>query len=102
MVSAWATKAPDGKLRITLINDDLTHARTIAIKVPGGAGGATLVRLHAPSASATSGITLGGLSFGTRTTTGRPDGREQLEPVAPVRGRYVVKLPPASAVLLVR
>jgi len=50
--------------------------------------------------SATTGVTLGGRSFGTQTKTGR---------LAPARqgsvelrgGQYVVRLPAASAILLV-
>ena len=101
-VRAWATSAPDGHVRVTLINDDLKGAQTVAIKLGGGATTATLIRLRAPRAGARSGVSLGGLSFGARTTTGRPSGRQRSYAVAPTGGEYVVTVPPASAALLTR
>jgi hypothetical protein len=100
-ISTWATRARDGRLRVTLINDDLRHSRTIAIKAPGKATTATLIRLRAPTAASQTAVTLGGEGFGSRTTSGLPTGRERLESVTPVRGEYVVKVPPASAAVLV-
>jgi hypothetical protein len=101
-VSAWASRGTDGRLRIVLVNNDLTHARTIAVKAPGGAVPATLMRLSATGAAATQGVTLGGLGFGTRTTTGSPTGREVLPTVVATSGEYVVRLPAVSAALLLR
>jgi hypothetical protein len=100
---AWATRGLDGKLRITLINDDLHHARTVAIKAPGKATTpATLIRLTAPGAAASGGISFGGLTFGARTTTGQPAGAQQAYAEKPTKGEYVVRVPPASAALLIR
>jgi hypothetical protein len=100
---AWATRGRDGRLRITLINDDLHRARTVAIRAPGSSGAtATLLRLTAPAATASSGISIGGLTFGARTTTGQPAGAQQLYTENPTRGQYVVRVPPASAALLIR
>jgi hypothetical protein len=101
-LSTWATRAPDGHLRITLINDDLRRSRTIVLRAPGKARTATLIRLMAPNAAAQTGVTLGGAGFGTGTTTGLAAGGEQLQAVAPGGGYYVVSVPAASAALLVR
>jgi hypothetical protein len=62
-------------------------------------GRAQLQRLAAPSASAASGITLGGRTFGALTATGRlappvPDA------VTARHGAYRVRVPAASALVL--
>ena len=99
-LSAWATKAPDGHLRVTLINDDLKHSRTVAIAAPRGAATqATLLTLNAPSASARTGTKIAGQTF---NAAGQLTGPERTQTVAPTNGRYLIKLPPASAALLVR
>ncbi len=94
---AWATRAPDGRVRLVLINVGATTRETIAVNA-SGRGAATVERLRAPSLTSTSGATLGGRSFGRETTTGR------LTPataaVSAYRGRYVVVVPAASAALL--
>jgi hypothetical protein len=100
--SSWATRAPDGHVRITLINDSLTHSRTVVIRPGGRATTASLIRLEAPSAKARTGVTIGGQAFGSGTTTGRPAGRAKLYEIAPTQNEYVVTVPAASAALLVR
>ena len=57
--------------------------------------------LRAPSPSATSGVTLGGQSFGAETSTGVL-GAEHGQPVAGRLGSYSIELPPASAAILTR
>jgi hypothetical protein len=99
-VNAWATRGPDGTVRVVLINKDLTQTRATAIRAPALAGTTTLERLQAPSARATQGVTLGGQSFGSQTTTGQLAGAPNLTFVKPAAGQYVVTLPPASATLL--
>jgi len=101
-VSAWATSAPDGHLRITLINDNQSHSRTVAIHAPGKSATATLLRMTAPGARSRGGVIIGGLTFGARTTTGRPAGTQRRYAVAPTNGEYVIKVPAASAALLIR
>jgi Glycosyl hydrolase family 79 C-terminal beta domain len=97
---AWATRARDGRTRVLLINDDTRHARTVAVRAPGAAGAASLERLLAPSVHATSGVTLGGQSFGSATTTGLMAGVPQITSVSAARHEYPVRLPAASAALL--
>ena len=99
-VHTWATRAPDGTVRVVLSNEG-SSPRAVAVRVPGRDTKATLTRLTAPSASATSGVTLGGQSFGSQTATGQLAGRPASSSVAADDGRYVVSLPAASAAMLV-
>jgi hypothetical protein len=70
------------------------------VHVPGPARGAALKTLEAPAVNATSGVTLGGQSFGPETTTGTLPGPPQTTPVAPGPGGYTIRVPAASAALL--
>ena len=81
VVRAWATRAPDGRLRITLINDDLRHAETVAISAPTK-NTATLTSLRAPSITSRTHVTITERSVAA-------SGRD-----------YVIRVPAASAVLL--
>jgi Glycosyl hydrolase family 79 C-terminal beta domain len=96
----WATRAQDGQVRVVLINDSIAHAETVAVRVPGKAGTATLERLRAPSVGSTTRVTLGGRSFGTGTTTGLPRGRLQTTKLTAVAGAYVVRVPATSAAMI--
>jgi len=96
----WATRAQDGRVRIVLINDSIAHAETVAVRVPGKAATATLERLRAPSVGSTGGVTLGGRSFRTDTTTGLPRGRSQTTKLTAVAGAYVVRVPATSAAMI--
>jgi hypothetical protein len=98
-VDVWATRATDGTVRVVLTNEG-TGAHDVSVHMPGKFKGATVTRLTAPSASATSGVTLGGQSFGAQTSTGRLAGRTESAPVATDDGRYVVSVPAASAAML--
>jgi hypothetical protein len=99
-VRAWATRAPDHRTRVVLINDDPLHSRVLTVRVPGRAAPASLERLQAPRLGATAGVTLGGQSFGAVTTTGQLAGTLQVTTVKPGGGAYTVSLPSGSAALL--
>ncbi len=99
-VNVWATRATDGTVRVVLTNDG-TSTHELGVRMPGKFKNATLVRLTAPSPSATSGVTLGGQSFGAQTSTGRLAGRPDGAAVATAQGRYAVSVPAASAAMLV-
>ncbi len=99
-VKVWATRATDGTIRVVLINK-APRARLMEIGLPGRTGRAALERLTAPSLLARSGVALGGQSLGSRTFTGLLSGRRQSFSVDPVDGRYAVKVPAASAAMLV-
>ena len=99
-VKAWATRAPDGTVRVVLINEDTAGSHAITVHFAGARGPATLERLRGPGVSARTGVTLGGQSFGMDTTTGTLAGHSALAKVAGANGGYVVKLPRASAAML--
>jgi hypothetical protein len=99
-VDVWATRATDGTVRVVLTNEG-GGARELAVRMPGKFRSATLARLTAPSATATSGVTLAGQSFGAETTTGLLAGRSGVESVAASHGRYEIALPATSAAMLV-
>jgi hypothetical protein len=98
-IRAWATRAPDGHVRVVLINRQ-SGQQTVHVQIPSRHGPATVERLQAPSVGATSGVTLGGQSFGSETATGLPAGSLRRAPVAPVSGSYTVTLPGYSAAML--
>jgi hypothetical protein len=97
---AWATRAPDGRTRVVLINEDGRRAHKLTLRVPNAHGAGTLERLLAPSLRATSGVTLGGQSFGSRTSTGQLTGTPTTAKLTPHGNTYAVSLPRASAALL--
>ena len=99
-VHAWATRTPDHKVRVELINDDTKRTRTVAVRLPGRWRRGILERLEAPSVLATSGVTLGGQSFGNQTVTGVLGGKLHAPRVSRSAGTFIVALPAASAALL--
>lgn len=98
-VRAWATRAADGTIRVTLLNDDTAMAHRVAVQIRGAHSPASVERLLAPSAAATHGVTLGGQTL-AKTTTGEPAGPLQLTTINSRKGRYSLLLPAASAALL--
>jgi hypothetical protein len=100
-VRAWATRAPDGRVHLVLINDDVAHSHIVSVRLPAPAPKVTLERLTAPSAWARSGIGLGGRSFGAHTWTGTLPGARVTQALTAVPGAYVIMLPAASAAMLV-
>ena len=99
-VRSWATRAPDGTVHVVLINDYTAQSRTIDVQIAGATAAATLEYLRAPGVTATKGVTIGGQSFGTATTSGLLSGHSSAVPVTAAHGAYVVKMPPASAAML--
>jgi hypothetical protein len=99
-VKVWATQDGAGTVRVTVINKDTANAHTVVVSVPGPARTASLQTLQAPGASSTSGVTLGGQSFGDETSTGTLPGPPQTSPLAPGPSGYTIQVPAASATLL--
>jgi hypothetical protein len=98
-ITVWAAHALDGHIHAVLTNRRST-AQTVAVGVPGASGPATLERLQAPRLGSTSGVTLGGQSFGGATSTGQLSGASTNIVVKPGGEGYVVTLPPDSAAML--
>jgi Glycosyl hydrolase family 79 C-terminal beta domain len=100
-LKVWADQAPDGHIRVEMINKDPLDAYQVQVQVPNAniAGRASLEYLQAPGVSSTSGVTLGGQTFGTVTTTGSLP-PPQTQPALAVGSSYTVNVPAASAVLL--
>jgi hypothetical protein len=99
-IKVWVTRAPSGRIRATVINKGTAPVTGLGVKIPGVTGDATLTRLEAPSLTATSGVTLGGQSFGAPTSTGELAGTPSADKVKPSHGEYVFPLPAASAAVL--
>jgi Glycosyl hydrolase family 79 C-terminal beta domain len=97
-LTVWATRGRKGRTRVVLINES-SDSRTIALS-SAGSRPAMLERLRAPSLTSTAGVTLGGQSFGTRTTTGRLAGRSNIAELTASQGHYVFTLPADSAALV--
>jgi hypothetical protein len=96
----WATLGRDHAVRVLAINDSIRSNARVLVRNPPGYGrqSGTVERLRAPSAYATSGVTLGGRGF-RRTTTGvAPPPR--IQQIRRRGGVYAVTLPAASAALL--
>jgi hypothetical protein len=98
-VKLWATLAPDQAIRYVLINESAA-ARIVRLRTPLMRSTATLEQLRAPSLDATTGVTIGGQSFGASTRTGRLSGQPVTTVLRAALGRYAIRLAPASASLL--
>ncbi len=93
---AHAVQGADRKLRVVLINKDLTRPVVASIATGAPHAKATVIRLSAPAATATEGVTLAGSAVAKDGTWSPQPG----ETVPCVSGKYEVTLPVASAALL--
>lgn len=98
----WATRAPGGVIHVVVIDDSLHRPHTVALSIPGAARGAAaqVQRLRAPRVTSQQNVTLGERSFGTQTATGVLAAPVGTVAVAPTGGRYVVRVPAASAAMV--
>ena len=99
-IKLWATRAPNGAIHVVAINKRLSQAQTIHLRIAGASGNAAVEELRAPSAHATSGVTLGGQTFGSLTSTGVLAGPTPHRTAVPSDGVYTVRVPPATADML--
>ena len=93
---AHAVRGDDHKLRVVLINKDLAQPIVATITTGAPRARATVIRLGAPSATATAGVTLAGSAV-AQDGTWTPQPGEQ---VPCVNGKCEVAVPAASAALL--
>jgi hypothetical protein len=99
-VHVWATRAAGNDAHVVLINDT-SSAHAINVRMPGGGRISRLV-LRAPGLGATGGVTLGGQSLGSATTTGLFPGALRWARTSSSSRVLRVEVPPASAVVLAR
>jgi hypothetical protein len=99
-VKVWGTRGPDGHIRVVVINKHAQAAAVVKLRIAGAHGTATVEQLRAPSPGATSGVTLGGQTFGATSSTGELAGRSTDTALGQTGGNYVLSLPAASASLL--
>jgi hypothetical protein len=99
LLRSWATRSPDGRVRVVLINASMTHAFSTRLQIPTESSPATIERLQAPSAYATSMVKIGGRTFAPRTTSGKL-GPPRTTLSRPSATGYTVEMPPASAALI--
>jgi hypothetical protein len=98
-VKVWATRA-GATIHVVVINKRLARPQVLHLRVAGAQGSATVEQLRAPSVNSTSGVTLGGQTFGPATASGVLAGAVPNDTVAPSAGVYTVRVPAASAAML--
>jgi len=98
-VKLWATRA-SSTLHVVVINKRLAQAQTLRLRIAAATGPATVEQLRAPSVNATSGVTLGGQTFGATTASGVLAGPAPNSTLTPSGGTYTVRVPAASATML--
>ncbi|MBV9820074.1 MAG: hypothetical protein JOZ07_17215 [Solirubrobacterales bacterium] len=99
-LKVWATAGVDDTVRVVAINQDATAEHDVALTVPGATAAGSLETLTAPSLDATSGVAIGGQTFGVQTATGELPAAPAATPVSPAGGVYSVPVAPGSATLL--
>jgi hypothetical protein len=93
-LAAFAVRAPEGSLRVCLINKDFARGARVRIDAGRSFAASSVMRLAGPSVDATAGITLAGASV------------DDLGRWAPVEaahaadGEIAIDVPPASAALV--
>jgi hypothetical protein len=97
-VQTWATMGPDDRVRVLVDNEGSAAQLTIHAPTGYGARPGSVQRLLAPSAAATSGLTIGGSSFVTSTSGVAPAPAPAT--VKPGRSGYPITAPADSETLL--
>jgi Glycosyl hydrolase family 79 C-terminal beta domain len=96
-LSVWATRGADGTDRVVLIDKDPGHPQTVRLPAHGPV---TVERMIAPGLAATSGVTLGGRSYGRSTMSGRLAAARVSRVRPDAHGEVTVTVTGASAALL--
>ena len=103
-LKAWATLAPDGRVRVVLINKDPARAARVTVQLPASPAPApdavSLERLSAPSPAATGSVSLGGESFGASTASALLPASDDPAQLSPSSDGYLVSVPAGDAVML--
>lgn len=97
----WVTRDRKRTTRVLVLAKSASHGGRVVINLVGARRTGSLIRLSARRGlNARNGVTLGGQSFAHPSFDGELTGPEKVEHVNPHGGRYVFKVPPASAALL--
>jgi hypothetical protein len=97
---AFATLGGDGAVRVLVMNPTSATVSDVKVQDPVARGGnATLVRLHAGSLGATSGLTLGGATW-DGSLDGTPSGAVVSEPLRAQQNGWLTRLAPYEAVVV--
>ncbi len=99
-VKVWATRAGDGVIHVVVINKRLARSESLRLRIAGAHGAAAVEQLRAPSIHSTGGVTIGGQTFGTQTSTGVLAGPADHHTVTASGGGYPITVPAASATML--
>lgn len=97
-VRAWATVTSAGVTHVVVLNTGST--RTFTVQTAASTAPANLLYLSAPSLQSTTGVSLGGLSFATPSTTGQLAGTPQWSEVDAQTGGYTISVPADSVAML--
>jgi hypothetical protein len=101
LLKVWAVRTPSGHLNVVVLNKDTTSPYLLNLSIPGTHAPLTSLAMSAPSATATSGVTIGGQSFAAGTRTPTLAGTKHTGTVQPgALGAYQISVPAASAVML--
>jgi len=95
-VTAHAVLGDDGKLRVVLINKDLTKSVDVTVAAGSPRAKAEMIRLTAPTVTSKDGVTLAGSSVAENGTWTPQPGK----PVEGTNGKFAVLIPATSAALI--
>jgi hypothetical protein len=95
-LKAFAVRAPEGTLRLCLINQNITRDERVAIDLGCKFTAASMLRLAGPAIDATAGVTLGGASVDELGRWAPPMNEE----VRLTGLEFIVDVPAASATLV--
>jgi hypothetical protein len=98
-LSASAVRAPDGRVRLVLVDYDPPGSTPLAVRLhmPRGLAGGSVLRLTGPSPSATGGVRLGGRAVAPNGSWTPPGA---LPAVSGRGGSLAVGMPPSSAAVV--
>jgi hypothetical protein len=95
-LKAFAVRAPEGTLRVCLINQNITRDERVVIDLGRKFTAASMLRLAGPAIDATAGLTLGGASVDELGRWAPPVSEE----VWLTGHEFIVAVPAASATLV--
>ena len=95
-VTAHSTLGEDKKIRVVVINKDLTHEATTSINTNTGRTTGTIARLSGTSPSEKEAISFAGMTVGADGSVNAP----KTEPIKGSAGKFTVTIPACSAAVL--